>query len=111
MHGHQVIRDNRFKSKVHTKRMHLIFYGFSMMEALISIVVMSLFLIPLSQMTFNQSDLDRRIAFKVGLYQHEVSCVDNILHIDNQVQVFRCEVLDGGYKIIYDEYAMYYVQP
>jgi len=111
MHGHQVIRDNQFRQQVHTKRMHQFFYGFTMVEALISLALMSLFLVPIANIKINESELDMLMRFKVELYRRDLSCEENILFIDENPQGSSCEILDEGFKIIYKNHVIYYVKP
>lgn len=111
MHGRRVTQDNPFKKKVHTMRMHQFFYGFTMIEALISLSLMSLFIIPLVHVKIKESELDLRMRFKVELYKRNVSCVNNVLLLDESPHGSSCEILDGGLKIMYEDHVIYYVKP
>ena len=111
MRGLQVIRDNPFKHQVHTSRMHHFFYGFTLIEALMTLSLLALFFIPIGHMKFHKSELDMLMSFKVELYQNDVTCVENSLFIDGMSQGFYCENLEGGLKIMYKENVIYYVKP
>lgn len=110
MFGHQVTRERPSNKKVHTFGMHHFFYGFTLMEMVITIAMLSLLLFPLSYINMTKTPIDEIIHMKRMLYQSEVNCINQQLWVNSEWTLYECIDIPNGIQIHMDMVEVYYVQ-
>lgn len=111
MCGHQATQESQFKNVVHTFRMHHFFYGFTLMEALIVMMLLPLLSFPLSLLNRDVSEVDTVIQFKKDLYRSQVLCTNFKLEINDEKSPYSCQDIGDGIYIAFKTYDLYYVKP
>ena len=110
MCGHQVTLERPSDDMVHTFCMHHFFYGYTLIEMVIVLMLLPFLFMPLFLIGPTSTPLDDVIQFKKTLYQSDVQCMNHQLTIDDSITNYDCETIQKGISITYQSFQIYYVK-